>query len=337
MMEAARERFVEHLRSEVRASPHTIRAYSRDIAEFDDSVRRRHGRASRPSDLNQREVRAYLAELHTTAATSSIARKLSALRTFGELLRREGVIADNEVALVSSPKRTNKLPVALPVQDIERMIDTDPDPGTNLATPDAHGTRDDDPRQVRDRAVLEVLYGAGLRVGECAALDVGHLRFSSDDEVVVRVISGKGGKGRIVFLGRPAAKAVSAWLRVRVALVRPTTPPAALFVGNRGARLGVRQIREMVYRRSELSARARVGPHSLRHSFATHLLDNGCDLRAIQAMLGHASLSTTQRYTHISMGKLIGVYTAAHPRAMAVDSRTDASSESSADDGTEQP
>lgn len=330
-------RFVEHLRSEVRASPHTIRAYSRDIAAFDDSVRRRHGRPSRPSDLNQREVRAYLAELHTSAAASSIARKLSALRTFGELLRRDGVIADNEVALVSSPKRSNKLPVALPVQDIERMIDTDIDTDTDRR----EGTPDDDPRQVRDRAVLEVLYGAGLRVGECAALDVGHLRFSSDDEVVVRVISGKGGKDRIVFLGRPAAEAVSAWLRVRVALVRPRTPAAALFVGNRGARLGVRQIREMVYRRSEASARARVGPHSLRHSFATHLLDNGCDLRAIQAMLGHASLSTTQRYTHISMGKLIGVYTAAHPRAMRTDAAADSGPESSteirADDGTEQP
>ncbi len=311
-MEDARTRFVEHLRSEVRASAHTVRAYAADVAAFDESVRRRRGRPTRPTDLNQREVRAYLAELHGAAASSTIARKLSALRTFGELLRREGLIPDNEVALVQSPKRGNKLPVALPVGDIEQMIESrDPGEATGLVD----GSAEADPQALRDRAVLEVLYGAGLRVSECASLDLPHLRFTEADRVVVRVVSGKGGKDRLVFLGRPAAAALRAWLDVRPLLVRPRSPAEALFLGNRGGRLGVRQIRTLVYRRSDAQARARVGPHGLRHSFATHLLDNGCDLRAIQAMLGHASLSTTQRYTHISMGKLMDVYAQAHPRA----------------------
>jgi integrase/recombinase XerC len=303
-MEAARQRFVEHLRSEVRASPNTVLAYARDVAAFAASVEQRHGRPASPTDLNLREVRVHLAELHASCATATVARKLSALRTFGELLRREGLVPDNEVALVSSPKRASKLPVALPVADVDAMIGT-PDPAR------------DDPKQVRDRAVLEILYGAGLRVSECAALDDEHLRWSSDDELLLRVVSGKGGKDRIAFVGRSAATAVRAWLEVRDALRVARSPGEALFLGNRGGRIGVRQIRNLVYARSDIHARARVGPHGLRHSFATHLLDRGCDLRAIQSLLGHASLSTTQRYTHVSMGKLIDVYGSAHPRAKA--------------------
>lgn len=307
-MTAAQERFVEHLRSEVRASKHTIRAYRGDVAAFVEAVERRRGRPARAKDLNQREVRAYLAELHGVLAPATVARKLSALRTFAELLRREGLIDDNEVALINSPKRSNKLPVALPTGDVAEMI----------AAPDERRPVDD-PRVLRDRAVLEVLYGAGLRVSECAGLDLTHLRPSEGGELLVRVVSGKGGKDRIAFVGRPGAEAVAAWLAVRDQLVRPKTPEGALFIANRGGRMGVRQIRKLVYERSDAHARARVGPHGLRHSFATHLLDGGCDLRAIQAMLGHASLSTTQRYTHVSMGKLIDVYAAAHPRARARD------------------
>jgi len=303
-MEAAAQRFAAYLKGEVRASPHTIRAYRRDVAAFAEAVEQRHGRPAEPTDLNLHEVRAYLALLHGEVATATIARKLSALRTLGELLRREGLMPDNEVALVQSPKRANKLPVALPVADIDTMITADPSTGGGK-----------DPRTVRDVAVLELLYGAGLRVSECAALNLDDLRWSGDAELLIRVISGKGGKDRIVFVGRVGVAAVKAWLAVRDALVRPRTPAEALLVGNRGGRMGVRQIRALVYDRSDAHARARVGPHALRHSFATHLLDSGCDLRAIQSMLGHASLSTTQRYTHISMGKLADVYAAAHPRA----------------------
>ncbi|MEM6994761.1 MAG: tyrosine-type recombinase/integrase, partial [Myxococcota bacterium] len=305
-MEAARERFVEYLRSEVRASKHTLRAYAADVAAFEASVTERRGRPARPTDLNQREVRAYLAELHGRVASSTVARKLSALRTFGELLRREGLIEDNEVTLVVSPTRGNRLPVALPVADVEAMIE-----------PAEGELEHDDAPALRDRAVLEVLYGAGLRVSECAALDLSHLRRSAAGEVTIRVVSGKGGKDRIVFVGAPAAAALAAWLEVRETLLRPRSPAEALFLGNRGGRLGVRQIRKLVYARSDAHARARVGPHGLRHSFATHLLDSGCDLRAIQSLLGHASLSTTQRYTHISMGKLVDVYAQAHPRAQS--------------------
>lgn len=303
-VEAARERFVEYLRSEVRASRHTVAAYARDVAAFGEFVQGRRRRPAKPSDLNLREVRAYLAELHGELAPASVARKLSALRTFGELMRREGLVPDNDVALITSPKRGNKLPVALPQADVGRMLET-PDEARDP----------DDPVQLRDRAVLEVLYGAGLRVSECAALDLEHVRRSADDALLIRVVSGKGGKDRIAFIGRAGAEAIQAWLAVRPLLLKPRSPADALFLGIRGGRLGVRQIRKLVYARSDANARARVGPHGLRHSFATHLLDSGCDLRAIQALLGHASLSTTQRYTHVSMGKLIDVYAASHPRA----------------------
>src|SRR5690606_14590698 len=169
-------------------------------------------------------------------------------------------------------------------------------------------------RARRDRAVLEVLYGAGLRVSECVALDRSHLRWEGD-RLLVRVVRGKGGKDRVVPLGRPAARALREYLEVRPRLLQPRSPAEAVFLGNRGGRLSDRQVRYLVERRSTVEARARISPHGLRHSFATHLLESGCDLRAIQSMLGHASLSTTQRYTHLTLGKLIDVYEQAHPRA----------------------
>ncbi|MEM6290360.1 MAG: tyrosine recombinase XerC [Myxococcota bacterium] len=299
-MRAAAERFLEHLRTEVRASKHTLRAYKNDLEAFAASVEARRDREPRLRDLSARDVRAHLAELHGTSAPTTVARKLSALRSFAEFLLRRGEIEENEVALVSSPKRRQALPVALPVEDVGAMIDKPQRPG---------------PRGARDRAVLEVLYGAGLRVSECSALDVGDLEVDGA-HMRVRVVRGKGGKERIVPLGRRAAESLQAYLDVRAAFVKPRTPPHALFLGDRGARMGPRSIRGLVYRRCESTgARARIGPHGLRHSFATHLLESGADLRTIQSMLGHASLSTTQRYTHLSLGKLLDVYESAHPRA----------------------
>jgi integrase/recombinase XerC len=167
--------------------------------------------------------------------------------------------------------------------------------------------------------MLEVLYGAGLRVSEAVALDLDDLRHEgrgADEHLTVRVRLGKGGKQRVVPLGRKAAVALAEWLDVRSELLRPGSPVAAVFLGHRGARLVTRVARELVYRRcEETGARAVVGPHGLRHSFATHLLQSGCDLRTIQSLLGHASLSTTQRYTHLDMGRLIDLYEQAHPRA----------------------
>lgn len=307
-MRAALASFLVQLETERRLSANTRTAYARDIEAFIDSVEARRSRPARVTDLDVREVRAHLAELHGKLAASSIGRKLSALRTFGEFCRREGLLDENAVALIRRPKVGRKLPVALPVEDVGQLIDA----------PQREGAIG-----LRDRALLEVLYGAGLRVSEVVALDLEDLRregAGGHERLTVRVRAGKGGKQRVVPLGRKAAAALNEWLAVRDELATPKSPADALFLGHRGGRLSTRVARELVYRRCESTgARAVVGPHGLRHSFATHLLQSGCDLRTIQALLGHASLSTTQRYTHLDMGRLIDLYEKAHPRASLPD------------------
>ncbi|WP_146662037.1 tyrosine recombinase XerC [Enhygromyxa salina] len=299
-MRSALASFMVYLQTERRLSAHTQVAYRRDVEAFIDSVETRRARPARLSDLGVREVRAHLAELHGKLAASSIGRKLSALRSFGEFCRREGLVEENAVALIRRPKLGNKLPVALPVEDIGQMIDA----------PQREGAVG-----LRDRALLEVLYGAGLRVSEAVGLDLEDLR-REGQRLTVRVRSGKGGKQRVVPLGRKAAEALDAWLAARTDLMNARSPAQAVFLGTRGGRLGSRVARELVYKRCEATgARAVVGPHGLRHSFASHLLQSGCDLRTIQSMLGHASLSTTQRYTHLDMGRLFELYEQAHPRA----------------------
>jgi integrase/recombinase XerC len=300
-VEAAAERFVEHLQTQRRSSAHTVRAYAGDVLAFAAFVRELRGRAPVPADLDVRTVRTWLAAIHGKVGAASIARKLSALRSFGEFLRRTGVLAENAVTMIASPKRRQSLPVALPLEDVTPMIEAPQRDGV-------HG--------VRDRAILETIYGAGLRVSELVALDLHHLE-RERGTLRVRVEAGKGGKDRIVPLGRKAAVALGEWLAVRDALVRACSPKAALFLGDRGRRIGVRAVRELVYRRClATGTRARIGPHGLRHAFATHLLDSGCDLRTIQSLLGHASLSTTQKYTHLTLGGIVDVYERAHPRAI---------------------
>jgi site-specific recombinase XerD len=318
-MRVALERFLQHLQTERRLAANTATAYARDIEAFASSVEQRRGRVAVVRDLDVREVRAHLAELHGELAASSIGRKLSALRTFAEFCRREQLLDENAVKLIRRPKVGRALPVALPVEDIGTLIDAPQRPG---------------PVGLRDRALLEVLYGAGLRVSEAVALDLDDLRgggtgkgTDSSERLTVRVRSGKGGKQRVVPLGRKAGVALAEWLAVRSELLRPASPVAAVFLGCRGQRLATRVAREVVYRRcEETGARAVVGPHGLRHSFATHLLQSGCDLRTIQSLLGHASLSTTQRYTHLDMGRLIDLYEQAHPRAKLSGARTGGSS-----------
>ncbi len=357
-MRAALERFLVHIATERRLSPHTVRAYRRDLEDFLARIAARRGREPELGDLNLREIRSELAELFGAVQASTVARKLSALRSFGEYLRVQGEVPDNEAALVRRPKQRPRLPVALPVEDIAPMIDG---PGHVAG---ALG--------LRDRAILEVLYGAGLRVSECAGLDLEHLTWSGE-ELSLRVVEGKGGKDRVVPLGSAGAAALRAWLAARGAVLaardlsegaaghgrkgmsegagregqvrkgmsegagregqvdRDMSPrtgrrgagrigprEGAVFLSRRGGRIGVRTIRALVYRRClATGTRARVGPHGLRHSFATHLLESGCDLRSIQRMLGHASLSTTQRYTHLDLGHLTDIYERAHPRAQA--------------------
>lgn len=302
-MRDAIEAFVEHLEHEVRASPRTIRAYAGDLRAFADGLESRRGRAPRVTDLNVREIRSYLGELHGRCAASTVSRKLSALRRFGDFCRERGWLEDNPVALVARPKGRKVLPVALPVEDVTSMIERGDAASRSGVV------------RLRDRAMLELLYGSGLRVSECANLELEHLR-REGPRLIVRVVAGKGDKDRIVPLGRRGTEALDAYLAQRDALVGPDSPSSAVFLGVRGRRIHPRSIRDMVYKRCTASgARAQIGPHGLRHSFATHLLESGCDLRSIQSMLGHASLSTTQKYTHLTMGKLVDVYEAAHPRA----------------------
>lgn len=292
--------FLLHLETERRLAGNTARAYAQDLDAFATSIESRRARPPRVTDINVREVRSHLAELHADHAPSTIGRKLSALRTFAEFCRREGWLAENEVALIRRPKLGRKLPVALPVEDVTGMIEA----------PQREG-----PIGLRDKALLEVLYGAGLRVSELVALDLDHLR-TERRGLSIRVVQGKGGKDRVVPLGSKGSAALHEWLGVRDELVSVRTPSRAVFLGARGGRLGARAAREVVYRRCSTSgARAIVGPHALRHSFATHLLQSGCDLRTIQSLLGHASLSTTQRYTHLDLGHLVTTYEASHPRA----------------------
>lgn len=292
--------FGEHLRHEIRASPETVRAYLADLEGLRCWL---EAETDQPVDVaaaNLGNVRGYLSSLFGSRTSTTLARKLSAFRGFGEFLRRRGLVADNELELLASPRRRHRLPVALPVEDVFAMIE---------------GGGVDSVQSRRDRAILEVLYGAGLRVSECANLDLGHL-VDTQGRLHVRVVGGKGGKDRLVPLGRHAREALRDYTQHRVALLKPHSPREALFIGNRGGRIGVRAIRQLVSERSiGTGARARIAPHGLRHSFATHLLDSGADLRTIQALLGHASLSTTQHYTHLSLGALVDVYERAHPRA----------------------
>jgi integrase/recombinase XerC len=298
----ALERFLDRMERGAGRSPHTIRGYRRDLEALLDGVEARHRRPPVLADFSVMEIRAHLADLFPDHAPASLARALSAIRSFGEFLRSEGLLADNPATLVRRPKQSQTLPVALPVEDVKAMID-----GPPALADDALGRR--------DRALLEVLYGAGLRVSEAVGLDLEDLRWEGG-ELTLRVREGKGRKDRAVPLGTRGAAAIDAYLRRRDRLGGDKGDPKALFRSRRGGRLSPRSAREMVYRRClATGARTRVGPHGLRHSFATHLLESGCDLRTIQQLLGHASLSTTQRYTHLDLGKVAAIYERAHPRA----------------------
>jgi integrase/recombinase XerC len=293
--------YLQSLTHERRASEHTVRAYGRDLEEFLAFLAARLGRAASPADLDIPLVRAYLASLFGHNEASTIARKLSSLRSFGAYLVRRGVRADNPAELVAMPKRPKTLPRFLTAEDAGRLVEA-PDPAS--------------PAGRRDRAILEVLYGSGLRVSELCGLDVGDLELG---EGTLRVRQGKGGKDRVVPVGGLATAALHEYLEARPMLRHPRSGaqhPQALFLSQRGARLTARSVARLVDRGClQAGTAARVSPHALRHSCATHMLDEGADLRTIQEILGHASLQTTQRYTHVSIGHLMQVYDQAHPKA----------------------
>jgi integrase/recombinase XerC len=291
-------RFARWLETERRASPRTSRAYLADLASY-AAYLGELGVPVVPSSPGA--VRGWLGREAGTNGPTSLARKLSTVRTFYRFLVRERLAPGNPARAVQAPRRPRRLPEVLPEADVAALVESPGDPA---------------PLALRDRAVLELLYSSGLRVSELTGLDVDDLDLA---EGLVRV-TGKGSKERVVPVGGPAREALGRWLREgRPALLAgPDGGGArgALFVNYRGGRMTARSVARRLDRWVTAAGLPRhVHPHVLRHCFATHLLGNGADLRGIQELLGHASLSTTQRYTHLDWKRLADVYDRAHPRA----------------------
>jgi integrase/recombinase XerC len=291
-MDPALEEFAAHLAQVERASEHTQRAYLSDLRQLAAFLDER----GISLDASSRDdLRAFLAARAGTNGASTLARKQAALRAFYEHRVRRGHLQDSPARRLAFPRRRMTLPNVVSVDECVGLID---EPSKKTAV------------GLRDRCAIELLYGAGLRISELVGLDVGHLQNG-----VLRVL-GKGRKERIVPIVAKAQAALDAWLARRAEL-RPRGE--ALFVNHNGGRLTARSVARHLSRyATEAGVRRHVHPHALRHSFATHLLDMGADLRGIQELLGHASLSTTQRYTHVSSERLLQVYEDAHPRARRV-------------------
>jgi integrase/recombinase XerC len=309
----ATDGFRAYLAVERSYSPRTVESYLREVEAFRANAHDRTGKPLPLARLDTIEVRRHLATLFDRNDPVTIARKLSALRSFFGWLYKRGAIPGNPAAVLRGPKKKKGLPRALDVDDTFRLVEAP------AATP-RHTARRLSPREaaraavlrLRDQALFEVLYGGGLRVSEACGLDVGDLDRDRYGTLTVTVRHGKGGKTRIVPLGDAAGRALAAWQEVRSTVGRG----AALFVGKTGMRLTTRSVQRLTHIWSTAAGIvARPTPHVLRHSFATHLLDGGVDLRSIQELLGHASLSSTQIYTKVSLDHLMSVYDAAHPRA----------------------
>lgn len=290
-MKRAIEQFCSYLENERNVSQHTLAAYRSDLDQFALFLDP-HGTLPL-AEVNHLAIRRFLAHLHKGHAKSSIGRKLSAIRALFRYLLREGKVEKNPAELVSTPKKEKRLPFHLNIDQVEALVEA---------------PRGGDLLSLRDRAVLETLYSCGLRVSELTAMNVGDLDLPG---ALARVL-GKGGKERIVPVGSCARDALAAYLEER-GNPQPSEP---LILNARGGRLTRRSVARIVDAHMLLIAAMRkVSPHTLRHTFATHLLEGGADLRAIQELLGHASLSTTQKYTHVSIDKLMEVYDKAHPKA----------------------
>jgi tyrosine recombinase XerC len=309
--------FLEHLSLNRNASAHTVDAYASDVQQFLTFASAHLEKANvAPDDMDIDLVRAFLADLHRQGQSrASASRKLSALRTFMRYLKREGWIETDPASLAVSPKREHRVPAHLSVDEMSRLLDM----------PDTSG-----PLGRRDRAILELFYASGLRLSELVGLDLDDLNLSAR---MVRVM-GKGSKERLVPFNEAARRTIRDWLpdraslreagtRLKAQCPRPNAHSARLkaqgeplFVNARGTRLTGRSVQRFVARYvAGCSTRFGISPHALRHSFATHLLERGADLRAIQELLGHVQLSTTQRYTHVNAAQLLEVYRKAHPRA----------------------
>jgi integrase/recombinase XerC len=296
--------FLAFLRLNRNLSLHTVRAYESDLTQLLDhtaTVTGTRRRDLRPGSLDRAAIRSFLAEGHAQGQSrATAARKLAATRTFLRYLRREALIDDDPGALIATPKRDVRMPAHLSETEIANVLDA---------------SAGEDPLGRRDRAILEVFYASGLRLSELAGLDLDDVNLSAR---MVRVL-GKGGKERLVPFNTSAGRCLRLYLQGRERLVATTRARGVdepLFVNWRGTRLTSRSIDRIVRRSVAVcSARLGISPHALRHSFATHLLQRGADLRVIQELLGHARLSTTQRYTHVNAAQLLEVYRKSHPRA----------------------
>jgi integrase/recombinase XerC len=297
--------FLKYLALNRNVSPHTVRAYESDLGQFLAHVAQERGVKRRdldPASLDRAAIRSFLSASHARGhSRATAARRLSAVRSFLRYLRREEILEGDPGALVPTPKAEVRMPAHLSEQEI----------GLLLAQPAG-----DDPLGRRDRAILELFYASGLRLSELAGLDMDDLNLSGK---MVRVL-GKGGKPRLVPFNGSTASAVRVYLKDRPPLAASARASRRerdpLFLNYRGARLTTRSIDRLVRRYvAACSARLGISPHALRHSFATHLLQRGADLRVIQELLGHSRISTTQRYTHVNAAQLLDVYSKSHPRA----------------------
>lgn len=306
-MEQLLAQFFDHLRYERNVSEHTLRNYRSDLNQFLDYLApadRRSGKRNTPDlhEIDHITIREWLSTLHSAQKKkASVARKLAALRTFFQFLVREGVIELNPAKLVSTPRLEKKLPQHLSIEEAIKFIEM-PDTETDLGK--------------RDRAMLELMYATGVRVSELTKMDLSDIDFKNK---LIRV-TGKRRKERIVPFGDPASEALKVYLGARDRFLNNAAvserEPEAVFLNYQGTRITTRSVGRMVEKYIRICAGMHdISPHALRHSFATHLLDSGADLRDIQELLGHARLSSTQIYTHVSMEKLIKVYDKAHPKA----------------------
>lgn len=290
--------FVRFLTLERDRSEHTVRAYTADVTDMLEYATAQQCEQVAHIDLSL--LRSWLGEQHAAGhARSTIARRAASVRSFTSWCERRGIIETDPGRRLKSPQVQQKLPTVLDVSEASRVMDV-------AAEQSAQG----DPKAIRDRAVIELLYGTGIRVSELCALDRNDVQWETR---TLRVM-GKGRKERVVPFGKPAAAALESWMLVRAEMANDTSDHA-LFLGVRGARLDPRTARSVVVRLTHEADVPTLAPHGLRHSAATHVLEGGADLRAVQELLGHASLATTQRYTHVSVERLRTAFDQAHPRA----------------------
>lgn len=291
------DEFMQYLKLEKQCSPYTLRSYRRDLLQFIDYLTSEF-EIRTAQDVDFRHIRGFVGSLVRGGfKKSSVERKLAAVKSFFSFLSKRGFVKKNPASVVKSPRKEKRVPSFLSQRDAERLMDL------------ANGSK---PTDIRNRAILELLYGTGMRAQELCSLDTGSLNLARGTVLVM----GKGGKERMLPLGDMVLAALRNYLAVRIQLEGTPQGNEALFLNRRGGRLSTRSLQRIVHgfirRIADVS---KASPHTLRHTFATHLLERGADIRSVQELLGHASLSTTQIYTHITVKRLKKVYMKAHPRA----------------------